>query len=175
MFFIRWLNGAKAIVVRDPDTGTEKELYRAYSPESVSHLAVSPDGQHLAFFWRDSKNGTAALKVILSQDGEMHELSKLPSPELSNYGQSVFEMAWTPDSRHLIYTSTIAGQNRFEFWRISAEGGEPEILGLSMEGLLPYGLSVHPDGRGIAFTAGTPPREEVWVIENFLPALNNGD
>ena len=42
-----------------------------------------------------------------------------------------------------------------------------------MEGLLPYGLSVHPDGRRIAFTAGTPVRSEVWVMENFLPALKD--
>ena len=45
-------------------------------------------------------------------------------------------------------------------------------LGLVMEGLEPYGLSVHPDGKRIAFTAGTD-REEVWVLKDFLPALKN--
>lgn len=30
-----------------------------------------------------------------------------------------------------------------------------ENLGVAMEGLSPYGLSVHPDGQRIAFTAGT--------------------
>jgi len=31
-------------------------------------------------------------------------------------------------------------------------------------------LAIHPDGRQIAFTAGEV-KEEVWVMENFLPAL----
>jgi hypothetical protein len=30
-------------------------------------------------------------------------------------------------------------------------------------------LSVHPDGRRIAFTAGEA-KEEVWVMENIWPA-----
>jgi Tol biopolymer transport system component len=77
--------------------------------------------------------------------------------------------AWTPDSRHIIYARTVQGEKRkFELWRISAEGGEPQNLGLVMEGLEPYGLSVHPDGKRIAFTAGTG-REEVWVLKDFLP------
>ena len=29
--------------------------------------------------------------------------------------------------------------------------------------------SVHPDGRRIAFSAGSPFAAEVWVMENFLP------
>ena len=79
--------------------------------------------------------------------------------------------SWTPDSRYLIYARSVAGEKgKFEFWRISAEGGEPENLGLMMEGLLPYGLSVHPDGKCIAFTAGTERSTEVWVLKDFLPA-----
>jgi tricorn protease-like protein len=54
-----------------------------------------------------------------------------------------------------------------ELWRISAEGGEPQKLGLAMKGL--RNLRFHPDGRRIAFSAGTPFSAEVWVLENFLP------
>ena len=75
-----------------------------------------------------------------------------------------------PDSRHIMYARSVSGEKRkFELWRISAEGGEPQNLGLVMEGLSPYGLSVHPDGRRIAFTAGTERRAEVWVLKDFLP------
>ena len=55
-------------------------------------------------------------------------------------------------------------------WMISGEGGVLRNLGLAMNGR-PFGLSVHPDGRRIAFTAGTPRRPEVWVLENFLPPV----
>jgi hypothetical protein len=34
-----------------------------------------------------------------------------------------------------------------------------------------FGFDVHPDGRQIAFVAGEN-KEEVWVLENFLPAVN---
>ena len=57
-----------------------------------------------------------------------------------------------------------------ELWRIATDGGQPESLGLVMEGLAPYGLSVHPDGRRIAFTAGTEIRSELWVLELPVPA-----
>jgi hypothetical protein len=41
-----------------------------------------------------------------------------------------------------------------------------------MEGLQPQGLSVHPDGRQIAFTAGKPLLgDPIWVLENFLPEV----
>ncbi|MFQ5817467.1 MAG: TolB family protein, partial [Terriglobia bacterium] len=178
--FTRWRNrgntGPRSIVARDLGSGREKELYRAASPARVAHLGVSPDGQRLAFVWWDPKEGTTAVKVISTSGGEARELLKLPAAQLSGYGQPVFALAWTPDSRHIIYAPSTAGQkHRFELWRISADGGEPQNLGLAMEGLSLYGLSVHPDGRRIAFTAGTPRRSEVWVLENFLPPLKDGN
>ena len=56
----------------------------------------------------------------------------------------------------------------FELWRISVEGGQPHGLGLAMEERALYGLSVHPRGRLIAFTAGQPARYEVRVLEQLL-------
>ena len=173
LMFTRWSKPwpVRIIVVRDLETSRETELYRVVAPAGVAHLAGSPDGQRLAFVWWDSEKGEAALKVIPTGGGEPRELVKLPKPELSSYGQPIAALAWTPDSRHLIYAPSTTGQRRFELWRVSAKGGEAENLGVAMEGLLPYGLSVHPDGRRIAFTAGTPARWEVWVIENLLPAF----
>jgi hypothetical protein len=54
-------------------------------------------------------------------------------------------------------------------WRVPAKGGQPERLDLTMKGWL-TNLRVHPDGRRIAFDAGEEGKEEVWVMENFLPA-----
>ena len=161
---------APRIVTRDLETGEEKELYRAVPPAQVHHwptsnTAVSPNGQRLAFVWTDAKNvGRAtALMVLPTAGGEPRELLRAQEPAV------ISVPAWTPDSRHLIYARTVQGEKRkFELWRISAEGGEPQNLGLLMEGLEPYGLSVHPDGKRIAFTAGTE-REEVWVLQDFLP------
>jgi Tol biopolymer transport system component len=54
-----------------------------------------------------------------------------------------------------------------ELWRIRMEGGEAQKVGSLVKGL--NGLSVHPDGRRIAFTAVEQRGAEVWVMENFLP------
>jgi Tol biopolymer transport system component len=59
------------------------------------------------------------------------------------------------------------GSSKTELWSISVQGGEPRKLELTAENM--RDLSVHPDGRHIAFTAGRD-RSEVWVMENFLPA-----
>ncbi len=68
--------------------------------------------------------------------------------------------------------SRIEGQEpRLEVWQFSAEGGEPQYLGLAMEGLLLYGLSIHPDGQRIAFTAGRGLGSQTWVMKNVLPEL----
>ncbi len=169
VIFTRWKRWpGRTIVIRDLESGREEELYEVAPPVGIARLAVSPDGQRLAFVQWDSKTGMAALVVMPLSGREAREIVKLPPQELT-YSQPLFALAWTPDSRHIIYAPTMAGQNsKFELWRISAEGGEPQSLGVTMKGL-PYGINVHPDGHRIAFTAGTPPRAEVWALENFLP------
>ena len=52
-------------------------------------------------------------------------------------------------------------------WFIPAEGGEPQSLGLTIDAS-PRVLSLHPDGRRMAFSVRQP-NAEVWVMENFLP------
>ena len=117
----------------------------------------------MAFVWADGKVGITALMVLPTAGGEPRELLRSQEPE------GISLPAWTPDSRHIMYARTVYGEKpTFELWRISADGGRPQKLGLVMEGLEPYGLSVHPDGKRIAFTAGTE-REEVWVLKGFLP------
>ena len=161
------------IVTRNVDTGEERELYRPTPPAEVYHwptsnLSVSPDGQRVAFVWWDGKTveRTTALMVLPTAGGEPRELLRAKHP--SRIGVT----AWTPDSRHIMYALSVTGEKgMFEFWRVAADGGAPQNLGLKMEARVPYGLSVHPDGTRIAFTAGTEQRREVWVLKDFLPAL----
>jgi hypothetical protein len=57
-------------------------------------------------------------------------------------------------------------QPEFSLWRIPAEGGKARKIGLDMN---ISSLSLHPDGRHIAFSTLTLAPAEVWVMENFLP------
>jgi len=95
--------------------------------------------------------------------GEARDLLKLKRPE--DFGS----IAWTPDGRQLFFVRRyLKNQNTFSLWRIGAEGGEPQRIGLTMGDISQ--ISVHPDGQRIAFKAGES-KTEVWMMENFLPGL----
>jgi len=167
IFFVRWLPAPRHIVGLDPTTGREVEIYRPARGADISRLAVSPDGKQLAFVWRDNESGGSALKLVSSRGGEAYDLVTATKPV------AISCPAWMPDSREIIYaTESNGAEGKIEFWRVSANKREPEDLGLAMRGVKCEGLSVHPDGRRIAFTASTPMRSEVWVLENFLPAAD---
>lgn len=74
-------------------------------------------------------------------------------------------VAWTPDSKDVLFWKWFRGGKELELWRISAEGGEPRKLWVSKKG---FGwLRVHPDGQHIAFSQHDL-IYELWVMENFL-------
>ena len=157
---------ARRIVSRDFASGREHELYRASPSGQVSHLAVSPDARSVAFIEWDSDKGVSALKTLPTTGGRPRELLRVQAPE------TIFDLAWAPDNRQLLFGTGSTGKDQhFKLLRISTEGGKAQELGLAMQGLQLYGLSVHPDGKRIAFTAGTPLRGELWVLKVFLPAL----
>ncbi len=100
-------NRSQSLVVRDLETGRERELYRAALPAALgeyvgaSNLAVSPNGQRLAFVWSDfDEEGptSTALKVITTaRGGEPRELLRVQPPEV------IFQPAWMPDGGHVVF------------------------------------------------------------------------
>ena len=73
------------------------------------------------------------------------------------------------DGRHLAFikrpTGSIGGGVPSTLWRVPAEGGPAEEMGLSMRQM--HYLSMHPGGQRIAFSVGLPVRQEIWVLEGF--------
>ena len=64
-----------------------------------------------------------------------------------------------------------SGGGKFELWRAFVDGTPAVKLDTMVDGNV-GSARLHPDGRQIAFevrTPGTP--GEIWVTENFLPAL----
>ena len=95
----------------------------------------------------------------------MREVLRLSIPEITPMPDGEW-LAWTPDGRHVLFAKR--RDEATELWRIPVEGGEPENLGMTM-GRIEH-LSIHPDGRRIAFTGpGPSPGAKVWVMEDFLP------
>jgi Tol biopolymer transport system component len=158
------------LAVRDFESGRETELVRAERPSFIRQFALSPDGRHVAFTWEADGQKKGCLKVIPATGGEPREL--FCTDESLIFYETV---RWTPDGRYILFgqkghSDDLAHHQTVELWRIPAEGGQPQKLGLAAD-LLRF-LAVHPDGRRVAFTAGQS-AAEVWVMENFLPAAGS--
>ena len=89
--------------------------------------------------------------------GPPRELLRLKTAILSG-------VEWARDGSQLLFSR--GGEPTPELWRIPVQGGQPRRLGLVTN--QNARISLHPDGRQIAFTAGET-KTEVWVMENFLP------
>ena len=145
----------RRIVRRELATGEETELCRI--PGRVQWLAPSPDGRHLAFY------AGSAVKLVSTTGGQPRKLAEAND----NCG-----ITWTPDGRYLLFGRKIKnGDNKLELWRISAQGGEPQKTGLTFDGWN-VDVRMHPDGRRIAFASKQVDKNEVWAMENFLPAMS---
>ncbi|MFQ5663794.1 MAG: hypothetical protein ACE5HL_08180 [Terriglobia bacterium] len=155
-----------SIRVHELQSGREKEVYRVAAPVHFERLALSPDGRQVAFIVHDPSTGAEVLQIMPASGGEPRELFRSQPPyDLSNSG-----LEWAPDGHHvLVLRHTGRPGHEHKLWRVPTEGGEPQNLGLMMERL--NNPNFHPDGRQIAFSAGTPFAVEVWVLENFLPEL----
>jgi hypothetical protein len=62
----------------------------------------------------------------------------------------------------------VHGKGNAEIWEVSAQGGTPRKLEISVPGLQSFTL--HPDSRRFAFAVNEPAKSELWVLENFLAA-----
>ncbi len=158
------------IVVHELETGQEREVVRADPGGSPASFDVSPDGQWVVFRSLDRATGVGTLNVVSSNGGKPRELVRAEKGEsLPGYPA----LAWTPDGSQVLFTksSTSPQDQKYEVWRVPAEGGEPRKTNLAIAGAGLRDMRVHPDGRRISYTAGEPMKSEVWVMENFLPTL----
>jgi Tol biopolymer transport system component len=167
IFYVRCDKRAEIyqILVRDLASSKEKEIYRSNDPIEIS---LSPDGRWLAllanFFMSEKK---PCLYVIPSAGGELRELYRFE--EGIDFMEAGAPITWTADGKYILFAmkSPKKDDPKAELYRISAEGGEPEKLGLEMSGFI-INLNAHPDGRHIAFSSSEQSIGEVWVMENFL-------
>jgi Tol biopolymer transport system component len=149
------------IISLNLDTRETKELYRKEAPPDIGGLTVSPDGKNLSFITGE-QGWPWFLRAIPLAGGEPRDLIKLKTKPVGTY-------TWTPDGKRIIFFNDVSTkkEQKSELWFIPAEGGEPQSLGLTIDAS-PRVLSLHPDGRRMAFSVRQP-NAEVWVMENFLP------
>ncbi|MCK4785227.1 MAG: PD40 domain-containing protein, partial [Desulfobacteraceae bacterium] len=163
IFYVRNDRNSKIskILFRDIETGRENVFYRSPSDEFIFNIALSPDGQSLAL----RRVGPTSLKIVPVAGGEPREL-----PEFEKVATIHKPIAWTADSKYILFSGNEPGGGKHPLYRISVDSGKTEKLGLKMNRY--FALSAHPDGQRILISGSESASEsEVWVMENFLPGV----
>jgi Tol biopolymer transport system component len=143
--------GELIIRKRNLDTGEESEVVKGGS----MYYDLSPDGRELVF------QMDGAVKTVSLNGGEPRELFR-------GLAQN-YRLGWTRDGRYIIAQAldgpldTASG----EIWRVPVQGGTPLKLDLSVPKMESFAL--HPDNRRFAFATNEGTKQELWVMENFLP------
>jgi len=147
------------LVARDLKSGNETVISER---KGIFSVGVAPDGRQLVVSTQEEK--FQVVFVMPATGGEARELVRIDAAE-ANYR---VPPSWTPDGRYVVFPrgQNGSGTRRVQIWRIAAEGGVPQRLGLTVDEL--WWLRVHPDGRRVAIGAWKN-NIEIWALENFLP------
>jgi len=164
------------IRIHDMSTGQDREL--PGSPNDAKDIDVSPDGKFLVLLNRNVIQGKRSLRIIPVEGGEPQELYAFET-----WGNFVITPAWSPDGKYIflplpadsaddLELMRSGTPDKWDMWRISIDDGHPQKLDMKMARF--HHMSIHPDGRHIAFSSFGRAMKypEVWVMENFLPKGN---
>ena len=125
------------IIAKNLKENTEKEIYRS---NGSIHIRLSPDGKWLAIQAYYTENDLVpdkipSLSIIPSAGGEPRVLCRFEEGIDIHAGAP---FTWTADGKHILFTvkTTQNDDKKGELYRIPAEGGEPEKLGLEINGFI---------------------------------------
>ncbi len=137
---VYFLDDQKQLWAANLDGSGEKRLW--YGAEQA---ALSPDGQ-----WLSAIRGTE-IWLVPAAGGEAVKLLETDSSQ----GKSLSELAWSPDSRGLLFVQSDSRDmpTPHIVWLIAVGTGEARQLAQFNTGY-PVQLAWSPDGSGIAFTFG---------------------
>jgi Tol biopolymer transport system component len=132
-----------------------------YAPPGGGRFSVSPDGQTLAIKLQarslpDGGSVLAEIRLVAIGSGEARTLLTV-TDDLFSGGA----IAWSADGRFIFFTKGLDPST--EVWRVPVAGGSAQRTGIALPRI--QRISVHPDGKTLAISAGVP-KFEVWALEN---------
>jgi hypothetical protein len=171
--YVRDDSSGRSIVVRELKTGRERELYAPSTSIQLGRtVVVSANGRHIAFTTTNLETRTSSV-MVLTVTGENPRALGLPIALPDSWDDL---SAVTPDGRFVLYTTWNQDAQATRVWRVPVGGGAPQEIRFPLRGRRDFdSVSLHPDGKQIAFVAETPtPRTQtVWALENFLPRTSS--
>jgi dipeptidyl aminopeptidase/acylaminoacyl peptidase len=134
----------------EPHVPTIDELLNI---DSVDGVRISPNGKWVAFAvtHSDFKKDAFVTSLWIADAAGGRKL------QLTRGDKSAGNLAWSPDSRWLAFTSARTG-DKSQIFAIAADGGEALQLTRVETGV--GGFQWSPDGRSIAFTATASKKEQ---------------
>lgn len=161
------------VLAKNIESGEQKKLYHTNEAKRFS-ISRSPNGKWLAIF--DNRGKQRGLRILPVTGGEPKELYTFKGGErVGNF----LSHTWSADGRFVLlpHRPQLEGELdvdkreklKWSLLCIPVEGGEPHKIDLGA--FFIRFLSIHPDGRHIAFASAgfTGKPKGVWVMENFLP------
>ena len=126
-------------------------------------VAVSPDGRTLAYSVRERARTGSGFETVLRvrrPDGSIRELLR---------ERAVSLMSWAPDGDAVYVVRHLSAANATptvpdQLWRVPLDGSAPTFTGVRAPSL--RGVSMHPDGRTVAYVTGLP-TWEIWAMEGI--------
>lgn len=151
----------------DLDTGRTAAVHHIEAPWFATGIAVSPDGEQLAYSASDGRGGSGLRTARLGSPEAARVIFQAPPDEY------IEAYAFTTDGTAVIIKRARRSPGPLEsdhsrLWAVDVASGEARVLGLDLHGLNQARLS--PDGRRLSFDAGWP-KQEVWVLEHLLESL----
>jgi Tol biopolymer transport system component len=161
--YFQWTKKLVTIIRHDLETGQEKEIYRKVAPPDIGSMMVSPDGKYISFSTSDFPINHV-IRIMPAVGGDTRDLF---TGKLGNFAAHV----WTPDGKTILFVkrTSDAKEGKGELWQVLSEVGEPRKIEIKID---LNDLRLHPEGKRIAFTSGKT-TNELWVMENFLPKLED--
>lgn len=139
---------------------------RQEQPIRRVNAAFIPSPNGVAWAAIERTTGGTLLQIVPASGAPAHTGMQVNAPEdLKGLGGQ--GPRWSPDSRFVVVLQTSSTDGR-RVWAIPADGGSPRNLDLGS--LVPTNLQIHPDGHRLAIETAEQ-KVEVWVMENFPPAV----
>jgi Tol biopolymer transport system component len=164
------IDGDVAFIERILASGQEREVARG----NLGSINLSPDGRWIAAQRGDQSTQSVAIMIIGIETGETKQILSASS------AQRIVQFSgipWTPDGRSVLVRKVLSGNQRestSELWLVPIADAPPRKLDIDVNSWAAGNrgvISLSSDGRQIAFRSGQG-NAEVWVLENFLPALS---